>query len=297
VLYDNSLSGSIPLELGNLLNLIGFWAQDNSLSGSIPPQLGNLSNLILLSLSNNSLSGSIPPELGGLSSLLYLYLYGNSLSGSIPTELGDLSSLQYLYLHGNILSGTIPNTLQDLNSLEDGFSDLRWNALYTDDAALASFLTSKQNGGDWVSTQTIAPGNFSAQANGTSSIDLAWDPIPYSTDPGGYEIWEIIAGEADVLITTTTGKTASGITISGLIAGTNYSFYISTKTDNHPNNQNTVWSEFAGTVSVTTDSVTTTTTTTTTSTTTTSTTTTLPNPEQKEGGGGGGCFIGTIYIY
>ena len=37
---------------------------DNSLSGSIPSELGNLADLTTLNLSNNSLSGVIPSELG-----------------------------------------------------------------------------------------------------------------------------------------------------------------------------------------------------------------------------------------
>ena len=44
-LSGNSLSGSIPSELGNLTNLTGLYLNDNSLSGSIPSELGNLTNL------------------------------------------------------------------------------------------------------------------------------------------------------------------------------------------------------------------------------------------------------------
>lgn len=65
-LYRNSLSGSIPAELGNLTNLTTLYLYDNSLSGSIPAELGNLTSLIRLDLYNNSLSGSIPAELGNL---------------------------------------------------------------------------------------------------------------------------------------------------------------------------------------------------------------------------------------
>ena len=46
----------------------------NSLSGSIPAELGNITNLINLNLSNNSLTGGIPAELGNLTNLTSLHL-------------------------------------------------------------------------------------------------------------------------------------------------------------------------------------------------------------------------------
>jgi len=104
-LSSNSLSGSIPAELGNLTNLRFLYLNNNSLSGSIPVELGNLTNSTYLYLNNNSLSGSIPAELGNLINLTNLRLSSNSLSGSIPSELGNLTNLTYLWLSSNSLSG------------------------------------------------------------------------------------------------------------------------------------------------------------------------------------------------
>ena len=117
-LIRNSLSGSIPTEIGNLSNLKVLNLYVNSLSGSIPTEIGNLSNLEELGLSNNSLSGSIPTEIGNLSNLEDLWLRGNSLSGAIPTEIGNLSNLEELFLNGNSLSGSIPTEIGNLSNLE-----------------------------------------------------------------------------------------------------------------------------------------------------------------------------------
>ncbi|MBC6473959.1 MAG: hypothetical protein GDA48_15075 [Hormoscilla sp. GM102CHS1] len=79
----------------------------NSMSGTLPSELGSLSNLQILNLNANALSGALPSELGSLSNLQSLYLGGNDLNGTLPPELGSLSNLQRLYLGGNDLNGTV----------------------------------------------------------------------------------------------------------------------------------------------------------------------------------------------
>ncbi|HMB89998.1 MAG TPA: hypothetical protein VKP65_04070 [Rhodothermales bacterium] len=89
---------------------------NNQLSGSIPVELGNLSTLNALQLAGNELSGSIPVELGALTNLTQLYLHSNQLSGSIPVELGDLSNLTNLFLGSNQLSGIVPLAVAQLGA-------------------------------------------------------------------------------------------------------------------------------------------------------------------------------------
>ncbi len=114
-LSKNRLSGSMPVELEALTNLILLSLADNQLTGSIPTELGNLTDLKYLYFHNNQLSGPIPTELGNLTDLLYLYLHNNQLSGPIPAELGNLTDLRYLYLANNALSGPVAGALRQLD--------------------------------------------------------------------------------------------------------------------------------------------------------------------------------------
>ena len=114
----NELNGSIPPELGDLVNLRSLVLEGNGLRGPIPPELGNLSDLSLLNLQYNGFSGSIPPELGDLLNLRSMILARNRLGGPIPSELANLSNLTILNLQDNGLSGSIPPELGNLLNLE-----------------------------------------------------------------------------------------------------------------------------------------------------------------------------------
>ena len=103
---------------GNALYLL---LQNNSLSGSIPSELGNLTELTTLRLYNNSLTGSIPSELGNLTELTTLYLDNNTLSGSIPTQLGNLTDIRRL----NQYSSNLAVSIRDAFSAIDGDLVLR----------------------------------------------------------------------------------------------------------------------------------------------------------------------------
>ena len=90
---DTDSSGTIePLELqiqkwnenGRLTFL---WLYDDSLSGEIPKNIGELTFLDTLNLSYNQLSGTIPESIGRLSQLNWLYFYLNQLSGVMPDSI------------------------------------------------------------------------------------------------------------------------------------------------------------------------------------------------------------------
>lgn len=54
-LGENEITGTVPVGLENLINLIGLAMEDNSFTGIFPYQLGKLQKLQLLSLFKNKL--------------------------------------------------------------------------------------------------------------------------------------------------------------------------------------------------------------------------------------------------
>ena len=108
--YDNSSSSHNSSALANLeLNM-------NMLTGTIPTEIADLINLEVLSLNNNVFEGTIPKEMmGGMPSLKNVHLSMNQLTGTIPSSIGQLTNLYLLAATGNKLQGTIPTEIGLLN--------------------------------------------------------------------------------------------------------------------------------------------------------------------------------------
>ncbi|KAL6650457.1 hypothetical protein ACP70R_009382 [Stipagrostis hirtigluma subsp. patula] len=110
-LGSNKISGSIPVEISNLVNLTSLGIENNLLSGSIPPTIGKLNGLFVVNLSKNKLSGQIPSSVGNITQLGKLFLDDNILSGKIPSSLGRCLELVQLNLSSNSLDGFLPQEL------------------------------------------------------------------------------------------------------------------------------------------------------------------------------------------
>ncbi|OWM68376.1 tyrosine-sulfated glycopeptide receptor 1 [Punica granatum] len=83
-LYNNSLSGPIPREIGQLKSIHVLELNHNNFSGTIPDEISSLSNLEILDLSNNEFTGVIPASLKNLHFLSFFSVAYNNLQGMIP---------------------------------------------------------------------------------------------------------------------------------------------------------------------------------------------------------------------
>ena len=119
------VTGEIPPEIGNLINLSSLILKENQLSGEIPPEISYLTNLTQLDLGGNQFTGEIPPEISYLTNLNILDLAGNQLTGALPPEIGTLTNLTELELGGNQVTGAIPPEIGNLVSLT--FIHLEYN--------------------------------------------------------------------------------------------------------------------------------------------------------------------------
>ncbi|CAI8608355.1 unnamed protein product [Vicia faba] len=111
------IDGNIPLEIGNMSNLISLSMVGNNINGPIPGTFKGLQKLQRLELSNNGLHGSFIDELCEMRSLIDLYLYNTTLSGVLPTCLGNMTFLEHLDLGYNNLNSKIPSSLWSLTDI------------------------------------------------------------------------------------------------------------------------------------------------------------------------------------
>ncbi|XP_055800483.1 LRR receptor-like serine/threonine-protein kinase RGI3 [Solanum dulcamara] len=123
LLWKQSHSGAIPLELGKLSNLRELtFDQNYNLIGQNPEAIFNISSLEIIDFSFNNLSGRIPTTTSlHLPNLKVLYLGTNKLEGEIPLFITNASKLEILELDGNFLTGAIPTNLGNLRELQSLF--------------------------------------------------------------------------------------------------------------------------------------------------------------------------------
>lgn len=124
-LSRNRLSSTLPQMPKGLVMII---LSNNSFSGEIPKQYGQLSGLQHLDLSSNTLRGIPPASLFTLHSINYLNLASNMLSGSLPDHLSCGSKLRLVDMHNNMLTGALPSCLRS----EKRGVNFDWNCLSTD---------------------------------------------------------------------------------------------------------------------------------------------------------------------
>ncbi|XP_020232608.1 probable inactive leucine-rich repeat receptor-like protein kinase At3g03770 [Cajanus cajan] len=105
---ENQLESELPLLPKSVITVL---LSNNSFSGEIPKQFGELDQLQHLDLSSNHLSETPPSTLFSLPKISYLNLASNVLSGTLPGKLNCGSKLGFVDISGNKLSGGLPSCL------------------------------------------------------------------------------------------------------------------------------------------------------------------------------------------
>lgn len=113
---DNNMTGSLPVELGQLTELRQLYLYQNGISGALPESLVMLEKLEELMLQSNAIEGTIPAFIVQLDSLRILDLFSNQFTGAIP-DLSSLGNLEELLLGRNELTGVFPSWVLDLEKL------------------------------------------------------------------------------------------------------------------------------------------------------------------------------------
>ncbi|XP_062115994.1 probable inactive leucine-rich repeat receptor-like protein kinase At3g03770 isoform X2 [Humulus lupulus] len=109
-LSGNKLTSTLPTMPKGLVMLFLF---NNSFSGGIPQQYGQLQGLQNLDLSSNFLTGMPPVKLFSLPNISYLNLASNMLRGSLSNHLSCGSKLEFIDISNNKFTGGLPSCLSN----------------------------------------------------------------------------------------------------------------------------------------------------------------------------------------
>tara|TARA_B110000208_G_scaffold114901_1_gene141146 strand:- start:686 stop:1432 length:747 start_codon:yes stop_codon:yes gene_type:complete len=136
-LWKLKISGTIPIDVGQMTELNILYLSNNQISGTIPDAIDQLTELTEWGLKNNTISGTIPDAFGQLTKLQFLELYTNEISGTIPDAIGQLTELLSLALSYNQISGTVPDVIGQLTKIK--YVDLSYNQITGASAGICAF--------------------------------------------------------------------------------------------------------------------------------------------------------------
>ncbi len=102
MLFENQLTGNLPIAISTCTKLVSLGLDYNNFEGSIPQEYSNLTLLTGLWLSANNLDGDITNIYASMPNLGGLFLHSNNLSGVIDLTMNE--NLEYAILSDNNLS-------------------------------------------------------------------------------------------------------------------------------------------------------------------------------------------------
>lgn len=112
------LTGAIPEEVGQLVNLTTFLADTTGLNKALPASMGALTKLTKLVIGNNSIPGTIPAEWSGMTALTHFQMTGTQMTMPIPETL--FTSWKHLSVwnlsNNSKMTGSLPAALGNLTT-------------------------------------------------------------------------------------------------------------------------------------------------------------------------------------
>ncbi|CAN6689606.1 unnamed protein product [Malus baccata var. baccata] len=111
--YREQLNGTNPWLLGK------HYHPNIHFSGTVPPELGKLVNLNNLILNANNLTGELPVALTNLTKLTELRISMNNFTGRIPNFIQSWKQLKKLEIQASGLQGPIPSSISGLSNLAE----------------------------------------------------------------------------------------------------------------------------------------------------------------------------------
>ncbi|KAG8058544.1 hypothetical protein GUJ93_ZPchr0002g25551 [Zizania palustris] len=118
-LLGNSISGTIPKELGRMPWLKSINLEGNQLEGPIPPELGNIISLERFFISANNITGELPSTFSRLTNMTDFRIDGTNISGRIPSFIKNWQRVNRIDMQGTLMSGPIPPEISLLKNLTE----------------------------------------------------------------------------------------------------------------------------------------------------------------------------------
>lgn len=114
VICNSALTGQIPKELFASKKLCEVALYDNpELTGPIPDEICDCLDMSSINFNRNNLTGTIPAKIGNLKKLTRLWLEGNKqLTGTIPAGIGGLDKLLNFGLEDTQVSRNVPEAVK-----------------------------------------------------------------------------------------------------------------------------------------------------------------------------------------
>ncbi|MGE3466462.1 MAG: choice-of-anchor Q domain-containing protein, partial [Pyrinomonadaceae bacterium] len=185
--------------------------------------------LSLLDLNSTSVGGQIPASVMDFGPSSTIALAHSAYSGTLPATGSPPFTTR---LSDNAFEGVLPDYIRNAVRTE-GRIRVRYNKFDVVNTPPGNIDTIDPG---WRDTQTVPPTNIQVTPNGVGSATLTWTPIAYQAHGGYYEVLSATTPGGPYTTqgtTSSTGaKTAMGLEVSGLPAGTNY-FVVRTFTPAH----------------------------------------------------------------